>query len=50
MDNGYNGDFQLINSGSGTTFTVLYMTPGLNYRFKYLATNAIGLESSFSSV
>ncbi len=42
MDNGYNGDFELLTSVSGTSHTVQYLIPGLMYRFKLQALNAIG--------
>lgn len=42
MDNGYNGDFELVDQIVGNSYSVSYMTPGLLYRFKLRANNAIG--------
>lgn len=50
MDNGYNGDFELVDYIVGTAHTITYMTPGLLYRFKIRANNAIGYQSSFSTI
>ncbi len=50
MDNGYNGDFKLINSAPVTSYLVQYLTPGLMYRFRLKAKNAIGYESEFSTI
>lgn len=50
MDNGYNGDFQLINSQATTSYTILYLNPGLMYRFRLKALNGIGLYSDFSTI
>ena len=50
MDNGYEGDFELLASVAATTYSISYMTPGLLYRFKLRANNAIGYQSNFSTV
>jgi len=50
MDNGFNGDFELVTSQVGTTYTINYLTPGLLYRFRLRATNLIGYNSAFSTV
>lgn len=50
IDNGYNGDFSLLVSQTGTTYTATYLTSGLLYRFKMQATNSIGMTSEFSTI
>ena len=50
MDNGYGGDYSLVVSQTTASYTVTYMTPGLMYRFRLKALNAIGYESEFSTV
>jgi Fibronectin type III domain len=50
MDNGYNGDFSLIQSAPTTTYLVQYLTPGLMYRFRLRARSAVELESDLSTI
>lgn len=49
MDNGYNGQFNLVVSTTSTSYTVENIIPGLKYRFKLQAENAISLLSPFST-
>ena len=49
MDNGYSGEFYLVVSTNAVSYTLQYLTPGLMYRFKLKALNAIGLSSEFST-
>ena len=44
------GDFELIVSQVGVSYTINYLTPGLMYRFRLQAKNSIGYESALSTV
>lgn len=48
-DNGLGGDFTMITSTTGTTYTMTSMTAGLNYKFKLQVSNVISKKSQFST-